>query len=67
MQSACVTADTVWASPEDIWIWQVDQNYQQFAHCLIDALNSAPVRSWFYQAPRPITSFDSGGSKIASS
>ena len=42
MQSACVTADTVWASPEDVWTWQVDQNYQQFAHCVVDTLNSAP-------------------------
>ena len=58
MQSACVTADNVWASPEDTWTWQVDQNYQQFAHCVVDTLNSAPAHSWFYQAPRPITSFE---------
>ena len=58
MQSACVTANNVWASPEDTWTWQVDQNYQHFAHCLVDALNSAPTHSWFYQAPRPITSFE---------
>ena len=58
MQSACVTADTVWASPEDVWTWQVDQNYQQFAHCVVDTLNNAPVHSWFSQAPRPITSFE---------
>jgi hypothetical protein len=58
MQSACVTADNVWASPEDTWTWQVDQNYQHFAHCLVDTVNSAPVHSWFYQAPRPITSFE---------
>ena len=44
--------------PEDTWTWQVNQNYQRFAHCLTDALNSAPVHSWFYQAPRPITSFE---------
>jgi hypothetical protein len=36
----------------------VNQNYQQFAHCLADPLNSAPVHSWFYLAPRPITSFE---------
>ena len=58
MQSACVTADNVWASPEDTWTWQVDQNYQQFAHCVVDTLNNAPVHSWFSQAPRPITSFE---------
>ena len=58
MQSACVTADNVWASPEDTWTWQLAQNYQQFAHCLVDTLNSAPVQSWFSQAPRPITSFE---------
>ena len=53
MLSACVTPDNLQASPEDTWTWQVDQNYQQFAHCLADTLNSAPVHSWFYQAPRP--------------
>ena len=57
MQSG-VTADNVWASPEDTWTWQLAQNYQQFAHCLVDTLNSAPVQSWFSQAPRPITSFE---------
>ena len=56
--SACVTPDSFRAAPEDTWTWQVNQNYEQFAHCLTDALNGAPVQSWFYQAPRPITSFD---------
>ena len=56
--SACVSPDNLRAAPEDTWTWQVDQNYERFAHCLTDALNSAPVQSWFYQAPRPITSFD---------
>ena len=36
----------------------MNQNYERFAHCLADALNSAPVQSWFYQSPRPITSFN---------
>ena len=44
--------------PQDTWTWQVNQNYQRFAHCLTDSLNSAPVTSWFYLAPRPISSFD---------
>jgi hypothetical protein len=56
--TACVSPDNVRAAPEDTWTWQVHQNYQRFAHCLTDALNSAPEHSWFYQAPRPITSFD---------
>jgi hypothetical protein len=56
--TACVSPDDVRAAPEDTWTWQVSRNYQQFAHCLTDALNSAPVHSWFYLAPRPITSFD---------
>ncbi len=56
--TACVSADNVRAAPEDTWTWQVNQNYQRFAHCLTDTLNSAPVHSWFYEAPRPITSFD---------
>src|SRR5690348_11164189 len=56
--TACVSPDNVRAAPEDTWTWQVNRNYQQFAHCLTDALNRAPVQSWFYQAPRPITSFD---------
>ena len=56
--TACVSPDSVRAAPEDTWTWQVNQNYQRFAHCLTDALNSAPVHSWFYQAPRPITSFE---------
>jgi len=56
--TACVTPDNVRAAPEDTWTWQVNQNYQQFAHCLTDALNNTPVQSWFYQAPRPITSFE---------
>jgi hypothetical protein len=56
--TACVSPENVRAAPEDIWTWQVNQNYQQFAHCVTDTLNSAPVHSWFYEAPRPITSFD---------
>jgi hypothetical protein len=56
--TACVSPEDVRAAPEDTWTWQVNQNYQRFAHCLTDALNSAPVHSWFYEAPRPITSFD---------
>jgi len=58
MLTACVSPDIVRTAPEDTWTWQVSRNYQQFAHCVTDALNSAPVHSWFYQAPRPITSFD---------
>jgi hypothetical protein len=48
--SACISPDNVRALPEDIWTWQVNRNYQQFARCLTDALNAAPVHSWFYQA-----------------
>jgi len=57
---ACVgpTPADVWATPDDIWTWQIDQNYQRIAHCLADSLNSAPQYSWFFQAPRPITSFE---------
>jgi hypothetical protein len=51
MLTACVTPDDVRGVPEDTWTWQVNQNYQQFAHCLADSLNSAPVHSWFYLAP----------------
>lgn len=58
MLTACVTPENVRTSPQDSWTWQVDQNYQRFARCVTDALNSAPVHSWFYEAPRPITSFD---------
>ena len=58
MLTSCVTPDDVQATPEDTWTWQVSQDYQRFAHCLTDTLNSAPIQSWFYQAPRPITSFD---------
>jgi outer membrane biogenesis lipoprotein LolB len=56
--TACVSPDNVRAAPDDTWTWQVNQNYQRFAHCFTDTLNSAPVQSWFHQAPRPITSFD---------
>ncbi len=56
--TACVSPENVRAAPEDTWTWQVNRNYQQFAHCVTDTLNSAPVHSWFYEAPRPITSFD---------
>lgn len=56
--TACVSADNVRAAPEDTWTWQVNRDYRQFAHCVTDALNAAPMHSWFYQAPRPITSFN---------
>jgi hypothetical protein len=58
MASACVTPDYVRAAPDDTWTWQVNRNYQQLAYCVTDSLNNAPVHSWFYLAPRPITSFD---------
>lgn len=57
--TACVpTPADIRASPDDTWTWQVNQNYQRFAHCLTDTLNGAPQHSWFFQAPRPITSFE---------
>src|SRR5258708_26901685 len=57
--TACApTPSDIRATPDDTWTWQVNQNYQGFAHCLTDALNSAPEHSWFYQAPRPVTSFE---------
>ena len=56
--TACVSPENVRAAPEDTWTWQINRNYQRFAYCVADALNSAPAQSWFYQAPRPITSFD---------
>jgi len=56
--TACVTPDQVRAAPDDTWTWQVNQNYQRFAHCVTDSLNDAPVHSWFFLAPRPITSFE---------
>jgi hypothetical protein len=56
--NACVTPDYVRAAPEDTWTWQVNRNYQRMARCLTDSLNNAPAHSWFYLAPRPITSFD---------
>ena len=57
--TACApTPSDVWASPDDIWTWQVNENYQRFAHCLADGLNNAPQHSWFFQAARPITSFE---------
>jgi hypothetical protein len=57
--SACVpTPSDIRASPDDTWTWQVNQNYQRFAHCVTDTLNAAPQHSWFFQAPRPITSFE---------
>ena len=56
---ACApTPAEIRATPDDTWTWQVNQNYQGFAHCLTDALNSAPEHSWFYQAARPVTSFE---------
>jgi hypothetical protein len=59
LAAACVpTAADIRATPEDTWTWQPNQNYQRIAQCLTDALNSAPEHSWFYQAPRPITSFE---------
>ena len=39
--TACVSPDNVRAAPEDTWTWQVNQNYQRFAHCLTDTLNNA--------------------------
>jgi hypothetical protein len=57
--SACTPGPSdVLATPDDVWTWQIDQNYQRIAHCLADALNGAPQHSWFAQAPRPITSFE---------
>jgi len=57
--TACApTPSDIRATPDDTWTWQVNQNYQGFAHCLTDALNSAPEHSWFYQAARPVTSFE---------
>lgn len=56
--TSCASPENVQTAPEDTWTWQVNQNYQQFAHCVTDALNNASVHSWFYQAPRPITSFE---------
>jgi hypothetical protein len=56
--TACVTPDNVQGAPEDTWTWQVNQNYQRLAHCLTESLNDAPVHSWFFLAPRPITSFE---------
>src|SRR5919108_3073027 len=50
--------EAISASPDDTWTWQVNQNFERFAHCLADSLNSAPEHSWFYQAPRPITTFE---------
>ena len=57
---ACVgpTPSDVWDTPDDVWTWQVDQNYLRMAHCVADTLNSASQYSWFYQAPRSITSFE---------
>ena len=45
-------------NPDDVWTWQINDNYERFAHCLADALNSAPQYSWLLPAPRPITSFE---------
>src|SRR5919198_4910300 len=56
--TGCVSPENVQTSPTDTWTWQVNKDYQRFAHCVTDALNGAPVHSWFYEAPRPITSFD---------
>jgi|SRR5215472_4314580 hypothetical protein len=57
--AACTPGPSdIWATPADIWTWQIDQNFQSVAHCLADALNSAPQHSWFWQAPRPVTSFE---------
>jgi hypothetical protein len=58
IMTACISTDYIRTAPEDIWTWQVNQNYQRLAHCVSDALNSAPAHSWFYEAPRPITSFN---------
>jgi len=62
--SACVTPQDVRASPEDTWTWQLNQDYRRMARCLTDSLNNAPVHSWFYQAPRPITSFEWRSNRI---
>lgn len=56
--AGCISPENVQTSPTDTWTWQVNQDYQRFAHCVTDALNGAPVHSWFFEAPRPITSFD---------
>jgi hypothetical protein len=56
--AGCVSPENVQTSPTDTWTWQIDKDYQRFAHCVTDALNGAAVHSWFYEAPRPITSFD---------
>jgi hypothetical protein len=57
--TACApTPAEIRATPDDTWTWQVNQNYQRFAHCLTDGLNNAPEHSWFFQAPRPVTSFE---------
>jgi hypothetical protein len=56
---ACApTPSDIRATPDDTWTWQVNQNYQRLAQCLTDGLNNAPDHSWFYQAPRPVTSFE---------
>jgi len=34
------------------------------ARCVTDSLNNAPVHSWFFQAPRPITSFEWRSNRI---
>ena len=62
--SACVTPQDIRASPDDTWTWQVNQDYRRMAHCLTDSLNNAPVHSWFYVAPRPITSFEWRSNRI---
>jgi hypothetical protein len=57
--TACApTPADIRASPDDTWTWQVNQNYQPTAQCLTDTLNNAPEHSWFFLAPRPITSFE---------
>jgi hypothetical protein len=45
MLTAYVTPDNVQGAPEDTSTWQVNQNYQQLAHCLTESLNGAPVHS----------------------
>jgi hypothetical protein len=50
-------AEDIRVSPEDTWTFQVGRDYRSFAHCLADSINGAAEHSWFYQAPRPITTF----------
>jgi len=56
--SACVTPTMSGQPPRIPGPGQVNRNYQRMA-ALPDRLSEQrPVHSWFYLAPRPITSFD---------